>query len=164
MRKFLLGAALALLCGPALAAPGTGNPVLDQLTVTASAYANGNCFGGLQTIKVGPGASVLSAVELVSKGGLVQTKTLYFFFQNPSSSTCTDKGTFTLASADVLKELGSPFTLTPATANGATSTTATQLGLSLAIPQGGIIYLMIVDGGTETPGSTSDSAVIVHVY
>jgi hypothetical protein len=134
----------------------TGANVTVTPTIQNASYVSGNCMGGFQTVSLGSLQSVLNQTMLSSKAGLVTAKQVYEFGANPTGSTCTDKGTFTLASADVPKLLTAPFQITPATATGATATSGAQTSQGLGIPAGGVIYVAIVETTTETPATTSD--------
>lgn len=133
----------------------TGFNVSATPTIQNAAYASGNCMGGFQTVALGTTGSNLSQVGLSSKGGLATSKQVYLFSANPSSSTCTDKSTFTLNAADVGKLMRS-FSLVPVAPAGTTVTTAAQPNLGLGVPSGGTIYVAIVETATETPATTTD--------
>jgi hypothetical protein len=129
-------------------------------TVQNASYSSGNCMGGFQTVAVARtsgGTGLLNTLTIMSKGGSVVAMQFYIFQQNPSSSTCTDKSTFTLNAAD-LPNLIATFSLTPAAPTGTTVTYAEASGLARAFTTNGNsnIYVAIVAGGTVTPASTSD--------
>lgn len=165
MRKLaLFTTCVALLASSASAqqtgsgAPGvvpTGINVADTPTIQNAAYASGNCMGGFQTIAMGSGASILSSVSLASQGGLATAKQIYIFDANPTGSTCTDKSTFTIATAD-LSKLMATFSLTPAAPTGTTKTFAANGSMGLGLPSGGLIYAAVVETASETPASTTD--------
>lgn len=133
----------------------TGINVSVTPTIQNASYVSGNCMGGFQTIALGTAASVLSQVAIRSQGGLVTAKQIYLFSANPSASTCTDKSTFTINSADVSK-LMLTFSITPTVPTGTTISAASQSNLGLGIPSGGNVYMAVVETTTETPATTSD--------
>jgi hypothetical protein len=188
--KRLIGAiaALFLLAGPAFAAApvtpvdtnniplGTsGNPLYTTAgtptganvsitpTIQNASYVSGNCMGGFQTVATGTSTSVLNAITLASKGGLATAKQVYIFSANPSASTCTDKGTFTINSADVSKVIATT-SITPAAPTGTTITFGTASSLGYGIPSGGTVYIAIVETTTETPASVSDLILNVTAF
>ncbi len=138
-------------------------------TVQNAAYASGNCVGGFNAVTLTSGtgvAGLLQSLKLVSIGGSTPTITVYIFDSNPSASTCTDKSTFTLNSADVSKIIGAPFALTLVAPTGTTTTFGLQSNLALPFVEGGssgsgvsTIYYGLVSGSTFTPASTTDLVV-----
>lgn len=144
-----------------IAVVATGNNVSITPTIQNASYVSGNNMGGLQTIAMGTTVSVLNQISLQSKGGLLTAKQIYVFFANPTGSTFTDKGTFTLAAADVSKVLVI-FSITPAAITGASSTYAAQSNMGLGIPA--TIYLAIVETATETPGTTTDLVLNLSAF
>jgi hypothetical protein len=151
--------------------PGTTNAVqagsftdrnTSTPTVQNAAYASGNCVGGFNSVTfqgTGP-INFLNDVRVMSQGGGTETLTAYVFDQNPSGSTCTDKSTFTLATADTAKLLLAPFALTLAALTGAPQSFASNPNLA-RIPKSGTttLYYALVAGGTFTPASTTDLIV-----
>lgn len=151
-------AALAVMApSVALAQPSTGMNVSITPTIQNAQYVSGNCMGGFQTVAFGSSASVLSAITLSSQGGLVTAKQIYVFSQNPAGSTCTDKSTFTIATAD-LPKLVQTLSITPTVPTGTTksSATASNLALGLGYPANGTFWVAVVETATETPASTTD--------
>lgn len=133
----------------------TGVDVSVTPTIQNAAYASGNCMDGFKTVALGITQSVLSQISLASQGGLATAKQIYVFSANPSGSTCTDKSTFTIATADLSKLIWTGL-ITPAAPTGTTKTWGSASGLALGIPSGGTIYVAIVETATETPASTTD--------
>lgn len=142
-------------------------------TIQNAAYVSGNCMGGfnpLTVARVNGGGVILSNFALRSIGGGTTGIQVYLFDANPSASTCTDKGTFTLNAADVAKiPAGGTFVLTPAAPTGATTTIASATNLALSLIAGGAsasgvttIYYALVSTGTWTPASTSDLRVTAN--
>lgn len=144
----------------------TGTRVSSTPTVTNNAYSSGNCLGGFNavTIAAANGQGILlNSVDVKSIGGSTPTVTVYVFDSNPSASTCTDRSTFTLNSADVDKLVAPPFGLTLVAPTGATTTFATQGNMGRMFLAGGsassgvkTLYYALVSGSSFTPGSTSD--------
>ena len=141
----------------------TGKNVADTPTIQNASYVSGNCMGGFQTVVLGSSASVLSGIGLSSQGGLATAKQIYVFDANPSGSTCTDKSTFTIATAD-LSKLVTTFQITPAAPTGTTKTNGVSSNLGLGIPSGGTNYIAIVETTTETPASASDLVLNVSAF
>jgi hypothetical protein len=145
------------------AASSTGTTVTVTPTIQNASYVSGNCMGGFQTVALGATASVLNSASLSSQGGLATAKQIYVFDANPSGSTCTDKSTFTIATAD-LSKLVTSFTLTPSAPTGTTKTIAVSPNLGFGLPSGGTVYLAIVESTTETPASTTDLVVKLTAF
>lgn len=141
--------------------------VATQLTVQNAAYASGNCIGGFNavTLVLRNGQSgYMTNARVSSTSGQTPTITVYVFDSNPTASVCTDRSTFTLATADISKLIASPSALTLAVPTGATA----SFGANDYLPPrpftaGGAIsssvrtvYIGLVSGSTFTPGSTAD--------
>lgn len=152
---------------PALAVTATiattGADVAVTPTIQNASYVSGNCMGGFQTVALGTTTSVLSQVSLASQGGLATAKQVYIFSANPSASTCTDKSTFTIATADLSKVIYTG-SITPAAPTGTTKSWASLSGLALGIPSGGTVYAAIVETATETPASTTDIVLTFSAF
>jgi hypothetical protein len=129
-------------------------------TIQNASYVSGNCMGGFQAVaaaRTSGGSGIVNKVTLISKGALVAAKQIFLFTANPSASTCTDKGAFTIAAAD-LPKLIATFSLTPAVPTGgaASEAEASSLGDQFVTSGNANIYAAIVETTTETPASTSD--------
>ena len=167
--------ALLMIAGmaapPSLALAQTGAAPLVTITPTVqnAAYSSGNCVGGFNPIVFSPAASqggIITNVRVSSVSGQTTGYTVYLFSGNPSSSTCTDKGTFTLATADVSKLIAAPFVLTPAAPTGTTVSFAEVSNLIRPTGAGAgagnrTIYEALVANGSVTPGSTTDIQITV---
>lgn len=148
-----------------------GNAVLNQNvstsitpTIQALPYASGNCMGGFQNTTLAGArlSGMLNQLHVASKGGGTTALQVYVFASNPSSSTCTDKSTFTLNAADVSKLL-TTFQITPGTITGTSVTEAeVALGKSYTTTDGKL-YFAIVSGGAWTPASTTDLVINIGV-
>ena len=160
-----------------LTTPGTTNLVSagfsqqasDTPTVQTAAYASGNCIGGFRSVTVTANngqSGFITNFRVESIGGATPSVTVYLFDSNPSSSTCTDKSTFTLNSADVDKLLNNPATgaITLAAPIG-TTTTFANVDFNPPRPfiAGGsaasgvkTIYYALVSGSAFTPGTATD--------
>ena len=133
------------------------------MTVTAGAYTASKSLGGLYTIPLFRAyidGSRLQWASVRSSSGVTPTVTLYVFNANPTSSTCTDTSSFSLAAADVPK-LVNTFSLTLAAPQGSTptvGTTAMNLAMSMNNTEStNKAYVCIVVGsGGVTPASTTD--------
>ena len=142
-------------------------------TIQNAAYASGNCMGGFNALTVARtngGGIILDTFGLRSVGGGTTAIQVYIFNANPSASTCTDKSTFTINSADIDKIIaGGTFQLTPAATTGTSITFAYQSNMALSVIAGGssgsgvqTIYYALVSTGTWTPASTTDLHVQVN--
>lgn len=136
-------------------------------TVTAGSYSAGNDVGGLMkfTLQRDLGG-IFNYFGLQSAGGLTATLICFVFDQNPSSSTFTDNGTFTLAATDLPKLVLAPFSLTlAAPSEGTTASFAENSDLSREFGNGltgnGYMWVALCAGGSMTPGSTTDLKVII---
>lgn len=141
----------------------TGGFVAATPAIQNAAYASGNCMGGFQTVALGSTASILSQISVASQGGLATAKQIYVFSANPSGSTCTDKSTFTIATADLPKLIWSG-SITPAAPTGTTKSWGNAPSLALGIPSGGTVYVAMVDTTTETPATTTDLTLGFSVF
>lgn len=151
--------------------PGTTNAVdagsftdrvVSTPTVQNASYVSGNCVGGFNSVTfqgTGP-INLLNDVRLYSQGGGTETITVYVFDSNPTASTCTDKSTFTLNSADVSKTMMGPFALTLVAPTGTTVSFAGNPNIA-RIPKSGTttLYYALVAGSTFTPATTTDLLV-----
>lgn len=136
-------------------------------TVQNAAYSASNAIGGWQQVSVFRNTTqpsgILNYVSVASKGGSTTALTVYGFTKSSAnlSSTCTDKSAFSLAAADLSAMIpGFPVTLTPATTQGATITSASQsIVVSVknadGTPSTNLTFCAVV-GGSVTPASTSD--------
>ena len=165
MRKaLLLAGALALASIPAQAE----SVVLSNTPVVQNAaYSASNAMGGWQNFALFSGAvrsgGIINYVAAISKGGSTTAMTVYAFSRSSGnlSSTCTDKSAFSLANADLPYLLpGFPVTLTPATTQGTTVSSASQAIVVSAANYDTArtpnVAVCVVAGGSVTPASVSD--------
>ena len=130
-----------------------------SMALQNASYVSGNCITGFQTLsvaRVSGGSGILNYVNLISSGGLVTGKQIYVFDQNPAGSTCTDKGTFSIATADYPKLIAT-FSLTPALPTGSTWSEAEQTVMAKSFVTSGNanLYVAVVEQATETPAAAS---------
>lgn len=145
-----------------------GNP-----TVQNAAYASGNCVGGFVAVTVADNngeSGFVTNFRVVSVGGGTEVLTVYLFDSNPSASTCTDKSTFTLNSADIDKMIAVPTAMAALAAPTGTAVSVGSVDYTPPRPfvAGGshasgvkTIYYALVAGGTFTPATTTDLHVRV---
>ena len=164
-----------LIVIPGTAAPGTFvglvggfNAIISNTpTVQNAAYSASNAIGGFQQIAVfrssAQPSGIIDYISVASKGGSTTALTIYAFNKSSAnlSSTCTDKSAFSLNAADLSALIpGFPVTLTPATTQGTTVTSASQSVVVSAKNADGTpstnITLCAVVGGSVTPASTTD--------
>lgn len=78
--------------------------------ISTSAYANGDCVGGLQTISSAVNADGLAAylhsITIVDESAQDTAFSFIFFSENPSASTFADNAAISIAAADRDKILG----------------------------------------------------------
>lgn len=165
MRKlFLIAGALALACLPVKA---DSILVSNTPTVQNAAYSASNAIGAWQNIPIFGGVTkpggIINYVSVASKGGSTTALSIYAFSRSSAnlSSTCTDKSAFSLANADLPYLIpGFPVTLTPATTQGTSVTSASQAVVVSTANQDAArsqnIAVCVVVGGSVTPASTSD--------
>lgn len=141
--------------------------VSNTPTVQNAAYSASNAIGGWQQISVFRNTTqpsgIIDYVSVASKGGSTTALTIYAFNKSSANltSTCTDKSAFALTAADLSALIpGFPVTLTPATTQGATITSASQSIVVSTKNADGTpstnITLCAVVGGSVTPASTTD--------
>lgn len=134
-------------------------------TVTASsAYTAGNSVGGLTTLTLPQTASgLIQSVSVIVVSGDVNPLSIYIFDANPTSSTFTDKATFSIATADISKLVNkTAVTLTPAVGTGVTFSTATLDGYAKPFALVGKLYVALTTSGTPTYASITDVRVALN--
>jgi hypothetical protein len=140
--------------------------VTQAPTITAAAYAAGNCIGGLLTFAGMTRANDITGI--VQQAGVFCKSTqsgavdLILFGANPTASTLTDKAPLSIAAIDFDKVLGVAH-ITDWTSLG-TPSFAQALGLAMPFkPASGTttIYGVLVARSTPTFASTSDVEVYV---
>lgn len=142
--------------------------------VQNAAYSSGNCLGSFNSIEVtevNGQSGFITNFRIASVGGSTPTVTIYIFDSQPTSSTCTDRSTFTLAAADIGKIVGLPAAVTLAAPTGSTPTFATtEFTPPRPFEAGGglnsglkTIYYALVSGSSFTPASTTDIRVRIGV-
>ncbi len=134
-------------------------------TVQNAAYASGNNIGGLIAFTLDRTASgFLQSISVQFIGGATTTVTAYCFDANPTSSTFTDKGTFSIAAADEGKRINKVgFALTPAASTGDAVTGGSFDNYAQPFNATGTIWCANVAGGTFTPASVTDMRVAIRV-
>lgn len=147
---------------------GTANQITSTPTIQAAAYASGNCIGGFNAVSVASyngQSGFVTNVRLASIAGTLYQIILYMFDSNPTTSTCTDKGVFTLSANDVDKLIAQPTAVTLASPSG--SITPTTAAYDFLPPRpfiaGGAaasgvqtIYYGLIASAAITPTTTSD--------
>lgn len=127
-------------------------------TIQNASYVSGNCIGGLVSFTLPRTASgLLQDFEIQFIGGATTGLVCYFFYANPSGSTFTDKGTFSIAAADESKRINKlGIILTPSAVTGDTVTGAAYLNAAMPFPSEATIYAAFCVTGTFTPATTTD--------
>lgn len=128
-------------------------------TIQAAAYAIGNNIGGLQTVPIFTSTSIktgkLTNIALTMLGTNEPALTLYIFSKNPTLSTFTDKGAFSIHNTDA-QFLKKVITLTPFLLPGITNAKSVYAEMSLAMENKDTIpsiniYVAIEVGTAFTP-------------
>lgn len=139
-----------------------------SLVTQAAAYSSGELIGGKQSfqLRTPGGGFKLTRYFLKSLTAVSQSSVLYLFDSDPSATTFTENGAFSLNSADRTRLIARV-----AIASGDWVNDATPLGLytvekTLNIPGqfaagDRTIYGALVLGGSHTPGSTADLEAIL---
>lgn len=144
-----------------------------QTVTSASAYASGNAVGGLMTIAgaarvsgslgaAGTGG-ILTGLMMNSKSLQTTQVDVFLFDANPTTSTCTDKTAFSLATADFDKVIG-VVTIPGTAANGAgwyagtvgSTGVATYYPVTYDLASSTSMFACAVTRGTPTYTATTD--------
>lgn len=98
-------------------------------TIQAAAYAINQCIGGFNSIAItnyNGESGFLTSFRVSSLAGTAYQLFVYLFDSQPTTSTCVDKGAFTLTQNDEAKLINNPnSSITLAAAAGTTPTFAT---------------------------------------
>ena len=152
--------------------------VLDQryrqvtLTVTAGAYASGQCVGGLKTLTsnlLAPHSKTAEVrqIIIVDKAEQDVDYDVLFFHSNPSTTTFTDNVELDMADADLTKLCGIVEVRThyAFADNGCVSSGPTSIPIRTEAGSGSAtLYMAVVVRGSATFASTSDLSVGIVVY
>ena len=153
-----------------------GNPTVTP-TVTAAAYAQNNCIGGVQTLtsaaRVAAAPVTWASLLLTDKSNSKFSGTLLLFNANPSGSTFTDKTAAQLAAADISK-IVAKFDIatsdwdsipTSGTSVAVASYGLSNLGREFVAGASTSLYLVLLAGATApTFASTSDLSITNGFY
>lgn len=135
-------------------------------TVTTSNYAAGNCMGGFNQLtinNISGQTGFVTNFRVTSMAGNTGGINVWLFDSQPTTSTCTDKGTFTLSTADTDKLIAAPQNGTLAAVTGAT--TPTNISVDFTPPRpvnpsgARVIWYALQAATSLTPASTTD----IHV-
>ena len=169
LKKILL--ALALLATPALAdtqnVGGFDDGRSVSLNASAASHSASQALGNWIKLNIfrttSPPSAIFDNVMVGSQSGLTTGVTVYVLDTAPVSSNCSDGVAFALSNADAYNLVFSPLSLTPATSQGATPTTAqaTPSGSPVSAhnhdtPATTYAYVCVVANGTMTPATTGD--------
>lgn len=131
--------------------------------VQAAAYASGNSIGGLVSFtlpRVASGFLQSLAVQFI--GGATTQLNAYCFDANPTGSTFTDKGAFTIVAADEAKRINkNGIALTPVAVVGDTVSAASLDNYAKPFASTGTIWCGFVSTGTFTPAAVNDMRVSI---
>lgn len=151
------GNAVSTSGGTGLTVGGTDVKISVIPTVQNAQYVSGNDIGGLVSFTLPRTVSgIFNSILIKFVGGATTTITAYIFDSNPTGSTFTDKGTFTVATADLDKMICAPIALTPAALTGSSVTFAENANMARMFNTTATIYIGFVVGGTFTPASVAD--------
>lgn len=155
--------------GRVIASTGTANQISSTPTISTAVYSAGNCIGGFNSIAAtlyNGQSAFLTNFRISSIDGAAYQIFGYIFDSNPSTSTCTDKGVFSLSVADIDKVIGT-LSSTTLSVLAATATTPTVAIIDYTPPRpfraGGsptsgvtTIYYGLALAAAITPTTTSD--------
>lgn len=147
---------------------GTTLNVAPTLTVTASAYAAGNNFGGLLTltnaVRYSSGTGIWNKVHITDHGNQKPLLDILLFNTATLAATFTDKSAFpTLGTADNAKCIARISILSTDWVTVGGSAFCTKVVGPIAVTASGSANLAVamnVTSGTPTPASTSDYSII----
>lgn len=127
-------------------------------TVQNASYVSGNDIGGLVAFTLDhTGSGLLQSVGVQFIGGATTQINAACFDSNPTGSTFTDKGTFSIAAADEAKRINKTLlALTPAALTGDAVTAASVDNYAQPFKSTGTIWCAYVATGIFTPASTTD--------
>ena len=127
-------------------------------------YVSGNDIGSLVSFALPRTATGLfQGTSLQFIGGATTPINAFCFDSNPTGSTFTDKGTFSIAAADEAKRINKVgLTLTPSAATGDSVTAASQDNMALPFNSTATIYCAYSSTATFTPASATDMRVSIR--
>lgn len=138
-------------------------------TVTATAYAAGQCVGGLIALsgasRTAGGSGLIQSVAVSFLSGVQPSVDVVFFNANPTASTITNNTALAINAADVGKVVGVAH-LSDITLLGASSPSfiqATGLALPFVVSTGTILYCALVIRSSASLTSVSDATLTVRV-
>ncbi len=131
-------------------------------TVTAGAYSTGQVIGGVLTVaailRENTRTGYLTSVRITTKVANTVQIDAFIFNANPTSSTTTDNGAFSLHDSDRAKLKG-VVRVDSWVAAGTPSVGYKEARVPLTGAAADDIYVVLVIRGAHTPGSTSDLTV-----
>jgi hypothetical protein len=136
-------------------------------TLTAGAYAAADTIGAKLTltsiVPITAGSGTIQSVIVTSKSTQTFSPEVFFFNADPSSSTFTDNGVFTVNSADMPKLIGvATCDVVKALGTGSIHQSS-NTGLPFKLASGTSAYAVIVTRVAVTLASTSDVVLQVNV-
>ena len=145
---------------------GLNTQVQQNPSISTSAYAAGNCVGGLLQFiffrATTQPSGLLNSVTLLMQGGPAEnTQFAVYIFTKQPATTFTDHATPSWNNADFQNLVSAPIVITPAAmSSGVTPYTATaQVNLSCANADATPtqkLYVVVIAGGAFTPAAASD--------
>lgn len=147
------------------ATPGqafTGSSVVAPV-VSTTAYTSNDAMGTLMTfsnaLRSGKTTGMIQGVNLKFKSSQSSPSELWLFNANPSGTTVTDNGAFSVAVSDFNKVIGVIPISYCSSAGSVSFCSATGLATSFSVASGQSVYGVLVTRGTPTLSSTSDLSV-----
>lgn len=133
-------------------------------TVTSNgAYVAGNVIGGAMTFSQTISASRIDSISVTSKSVIMYGITAYIFWQNPNSTTWTDKATPTFNVADAVRALV-PIQMTPSSGLGGGTVFSPVSGSPLPVDiSTTTFFVVLIADGPFTLNSTSTTDFTVRV-
>jgi hypothetical protein len=99
-------------------------------TISTSNYTAGNCIGGFNAVTVTNSngqTGFLTNFTVTNISGATPTLTVFIFDSQPTTSTCTDKSTFSISATDLDKLIATPTAITLAAPTSVTSPSTASL-------------------------------------
>lgn len=145
--------------------PNETAPSFTPTLTPGSAYAAGNCVGGIQTVTVPPSRPILQSLVLSDAAAQASALEFLFFNSAPAGGTYTNKVALALSAADQAKLIGK---LTVAAADWSTvggfSTLSKAAGAQpmSGVGTSGTLYVLIAIGTGSTPTWTGAGNLVIN--
>lgn len=137
------------------------------LTVSTSAYADGDNIGGLLTFTdsriLAPSDKVVHSITLADKSAQNAPMDVVFFRVSPENTTFTDNAALDINDADLFEIVGTVSIIADDYVQYATNSAATVTAIGLPVDsKKTAVYIALVSRGTPTYTSISDLQLTVN--